>query len=99
MKTIHVETVVGRKVRDVDGKVAGRFEEVHADWRGGECIVTHYVIASNKARRGFHWTLLITMILRQLGAEKSGGGIVVPRDRLDLETMRLKCRVEELADR
>ncbi len=97
MTTVHIETLVGRKVRDVSGRIVGRFEEVHGDWRGGECIVTHYVLASKEARRGFHWTHLITMILRQLGAEKNGGSIVVPWDKLDLGAMRLKCRVEELA--
>ena len=96
MSEVHLETIVGRSVLDIDGKVAGRLEDVHADWRGSECIVTHYVLASTRAQEGFHWTNLITMVLRRLGAEKSGGGIVVPWDQLDLETMRLKCRVENL---
>lgn len=99
MNVIHVETIVGTEVRDVTGKVAGRLEEVHADWRGDECIVTHYVLASKKTRRGVSLTNAIHFVLRLLGAEKSGGSIVVPWDKLDLsdpEKPRLNCRAEEL---
>ena len=41
MTTVHIETLVGRKVCDATGRIVGRFEEVHGDWRGSECIVTH----------------------------------------------------------
>ena len=88
MSITHAEVAVGRKVRDVEGKTAGRLEEIHADWRGGECIVTHYVLA---ARGSF--------FMRALGRKKSHDTIVVPWDKLDLSDptrLLLLCRVEEL---
>lgn len=99
MSIVQLETLVGTEVRDATGKLAGRLEEVHADWQGEECIVTHYVLASRHARRGISLTDAITFVLRLLGAEKAGGSIVVPWDKLDLsdpEKPRLKCRAEEL---
>jgi len=85
---VQIEVLEGREVRDVDGKVAGRLEDVHADWRGGECIVTHYVLSAGSSP--------IAFFLQLLGAEKKRGKIVVPWDKLDLPTMRLTCRIADL---
>lgn len=73
MSFVHLETLVGKKVRDADGKVAGRLEEVHADWRGGECIVTYYQIA----RKG-------TYFVRKLGMSKKAASLIVTWDKMDL---------------
>lgn len=87
MKLVHLEKVSARKIHDLDGKLAGRLEEVHADWRGGECIVTHYTIAP----RG-------TFLLRQIGFMQMAAW-VVPWDRMDFsdpDKPKLKCRIGEL---
>ena len=88
MTITRIEVAFGRKVRDRDGKLVGRLEEVHADWRGDECIVTHYVIA----RRG-------SFLLRELGMKKSHDTIIVPWDRFDLRDAtrpRVTCSRDEL---
>lgn len=87
MKLVHLEKICAKQIRDRDGKVAGRLEEVHADWRGGECIVTHYTIAP----RG-------TYLLRQMGFTGQGA-YVVPWDRMDFSDPakpRLNCRISDL---
>ena len=87
MKLVHLEKIAAKKVRDADGKLAGRLEEVHADWRGGECLVTHYTIAP----RG-------TYVLRQMGFMKARA-YVVPWDRMDFSDPgkpKLNCRISEL---
>lgn len=87
MRLIHLEEISAKKVRDVDGKHCGRLEEVHADWRGGECVVTHYTIAP----RG-------TYVLRQMGFVQIPA-FVVPWDRMDFsdpDKPKLKCRIGEL---
>jgi sporulation protein YlmC with PRC-barrel domain len=88
LSVVHLEKVVAKKIRDSDGQVAGRLEEVHADWRGGECVVTHYVIASKG-----------TYALQQIGFKKRTRSYIVPWDRMDFsdpEKPRLNCRIDEL---
>ena len=87
MKLVHLEKVSAKKIRDLDGKHAGRLEEVHADWQGHECVVTHYTIAP----RG-------TYVLRQMGFMQVPA-YVVPWDRMDFsdpEKPKLNCRIGEL---
>ena len=75
MTLVHLETIAGRKVRDRNGKVAGRIEEVHADWRGDECVVSYYELASRPAT--------LRYIARILGGKSTRGAIVVPWDGID----------------
>jgi len=88
LNVVHLEQVSATKVHDIDGKIAGRLEAVHADWRGGECIVTHYVIAG----KGMYF-------LRRIGLKNKTRSYVVPWDRLDFsdpQKPRLKCRIDDL---
>jgi len=39
---VHVERILGRRVRDLDGKVIGRLEEIAAEVSGDSCIVTEF---------------------------------------------------------
>jgi len=39
---VHLELLIGRKVRDSEGRVLGRIEEVHADRVDQECVVREY---------------------------------------------------------
>ena len=41
---VNVELLIGKKVVDADGKVAGRLHDVHGDWRGSECVITYYTL-------------------------------------------------------
>jgi len=86
---VHLEVVVGKQVRDVDGRTVGRLEDVYADWRGEECIVTHYALVSSA----------LIFVLRLLGARKTFGTIIVPWNKLDFSDPshpRLNCRFEDL---
>jgi hypothetical protein len=85
---VHLEMISGAKVRDAGGAIAGRLHDVHAEWRGEECIVTHYTLAAN----------LIAYILLQLGSRRQQT-IVVPWDRMDFsdpDRPRLTCGVQDL---
>ena len=42
MASIHVELLVGRRVRDAKGKVLGRIEEIVARRRGPDYVVEEY---------------------------------------------------------
>jgi sporulation protein YlmC with PRC-barrel domain len=41
-REVHLERVLGRRVRDIDGMVVGRLEEVAAETRGDGCVVTEF---------------------------------------------------------
>ena len=40
----HVEHLLGRRVRDVDGEIVGRLEEIHVENIDGDELVTEYHI-------------------------------------------------------
>ncbi len=42
MKYVHIQDIVGRRVRDGNGKVLGRLHAIRAEVQGDECIVTEY---------------------------------------------------------
>lgn len=46
MTTVHVELLLGRRVLDVNGEVAGRIFEIHAVRRGALCFVEGYLLGS-----------------------------------------------------
>lgn len=39
---VRLQHLVGRRVRDANGKVIGRLHAVRAEIRGGDCIITEY---------------------------------------------------------
>ena|SRR5690349_10919818 len=41
---LHVEQLLGKKVRDRDGRVVGRLEEFHVEVVDGEHVVTEFLI-------------------------------------------------------
>jgi sporulation protein YlmC with PRC-barrel domain len=86
---VQLEVVIGKKVRDADGRKAGRLEEVHGDWQGEHCVITHYEIA----------TSAFTFVLRLLGMYGSIKKLVVPWDKIDWsdpKRPRLTCRIADL---
>jgi len=98
---IPFERLLGREVRDVDGRRAGRLEEVHARRRGGELLVTEYVLGT----AGFVERLSLGPVLRALLGSRfypEAARYTIDWDELDLadpERPRLKGRVAELERR
>jgi len=88
-----VELMFGKRVRDVNDKVAGRIESIHATWKGNACVVDEYHLgaAALLERLGITAGTLIGVGSRE--------PLRVPWDQLDLsdpERPRLKCAVEDL---
>ena len=85
---VQLEKLVGRVVYDVDGRKAGRLEEVIANRDG---FVNEYILG----KEGLWERLGITGLwIIFLGREKNGKH--VPWEKMDLINLKLKCRVEEL---
>ena len=92
-KKIHAEALVGRRVRDANGRMIGRIEEIAVVRRGKECYVEEYLVgaAAVVSRLGISAGSLVGIRL--------GKPVRVPWQQLDLsdpERLRLRCRLEEL---
>ena len=86
MKTVRFELLLGRVVRDPDGKKAGRILEVRVEPEGEDRVVTEYLLgaAALKAR---------------LGLSAGREPLRIPWDLLDLRDPgkpRLRCALAEL---
>ncbi|HEX2439636.1 MAG TPA: hypothetical protein VHT71_15105 [Methylomirabilota bacterium] len=43
---VHVERLLGRKVRDSEGRVVGRLEEIHTRREGDQVVVSEWVLGT-----------------------------------------------------
>jgi hypothetical protein len=101
-RRIHLERLINKKVRDPNGRSAGRIEEVRARVSAEGCLVEAYLLG----RAGLMARLSIPgftqMLLGFAGAKGAGTNREVPWDLMDLSNPRkprLRCTVEELKAR
>jgi len=94
VKSIRAELLAGRRVYDIDGKVAGRIHSIHLERDGPQCVVDEYLLGSAAllARLG-----ITTM--RLFGRRRFPEPLHVPWHQLDVsdpEHPRLRCRIADL---
>lgn len=46
MKSVRLQHLAGRRVRDANGKVIGRLHAIKAEIRGDECVITEFHLGS-----------------------------------------------------
>ena len=81
---LNVEQLLGTKVRDGDGNVIGRIEEIRAERTDDACYVDSYLVgASAVVERLSAWSL-IRPIKRMLKSEHIVSVLEVPWQDLDL---------------
>ena len=89
---LHLEDLLGRRVRDPDGRVIGRIEEFRARREGGHWVVTEYDIGPT--------ALLERLAVRHLGVPWPGvHGYRAMWDQLNFEDPHhptLTCGTDEL---
>jgi len=93
-KTVRLQEIVGRLVRDVNGARVGRIRCVHAERDGDECVIREYEIGTAALLSRFG---LSTLSL--IGWPRHRKPLCVPWDQLDLsdpQRPRLLCTKEEL---
>ena len=94
---LHLELLLGKRVRDADGKPVGRIEEFRAEHEGGEWVVREYLVGSY----GLLERLAVWSIVRApFGGRGRGRGYKIRWDQLDvtdLDHPRTRCRRVELA--
>ena len=81
---LNVESLLGAKVRDTNGKVVGRIEEIRAERTDDACYVDSYLVgASAVIERLSAWTL-VRPIKRMLRSHDIESVVEVPWKDLDL---------------
>lgn len=97
---IHLELLLGRRVVDAEGRHAGRLEEMRAELRADEWVITEFLVGrAALVERLSAWKIGMSL-LRLLGSRKgAAAGYRVPWDKLDLSDParpRLSCLCDEL---
>lgn len=94
---LHLELLLGKRLRDVEGKPVGRIEEFRAELKAGEWIISEYLVGSYGLwERLSAWSIVRLL----LGRRRTGAnGSRIPWDQMDLadpNQPRLRCRRETL---
>ena len=98
-REIHVELLLGKRVRALNGRTIGRLEEVRAQEIRGQYFVKEYLVGNYAAMERLAVLTIARAILRLFGIRKKNGGYRVPWDKIDLSDPRrprLLCAVDEL---
>lgn len=99
---IHVELLLGRLVRDINGRKVGRLEEVRAERVGGQLCVVEYLTGGLGAAHRIGLSSLPFAALGLLGLPSGGGGYHIPWKEMDLSDPfhpRTRCPREQLSAR
>jgi hypothetical protein len=91
-RELRLDRLIGRRVLGRNNRPVGRLEEFRTEMRGGECVITEFVIgaAGLLERLGVGVNLLMG---------RAAGGYVARWDQVDVsdpERPRLTCSLEEL---
>jgi len=95
---INLELLLSRRVYALNGKVVGRLEEIRAELRGSECVVTEYLVGVYAMFERLAAWSIGRSILRTLRV-REGGGYRVAWHQLDLSDPlrpRLCCPMSDL---
>jgi sporulation protein YlmC with PRC-barrel domain len=98
-REINLELLLNRRVYALNGKCIGRIEEMRAEMRGGECVLTEYLVGVYALFERLAAGSIGRSILRALRLRRKDGGYRVPWNQLDLSDPlhpRLKCVVRDL---
>ena len=102
---IRLSDVIGRVVRDVDGRSVGRLEEMRAEIelheRGNDYVVVEFHVGAYGALEALAGASFARHVLRRLGPLVGYRYYLVPWTRMDLSEPsrpRITCRAADLAD-
>jgi sporulation protein YlmC with PRC-barrel domain len=96
---IHLESLLSKRVLDINGQSIGRIEEVHAVQHGEDYYVHEYLLGPYALLERLSLWVMTLPLLRLFRARNCGAEYRLPWDRLDLtdpERPQLRCTREEL---
>ena len=98
-REINLDLLLSRRVYALNGRYIGRVEEIRAQMRNGECVVTEYLVGVYAIFERLAASDIGRSILRVLRLNGKGEGYRVRWNQLDLtdpQRPRLRCPVGEL---
>ena len=99
VRRIHLEHLLGRTVRDVDGRSAGRIEEIEAEETSRGCFVTAFVLGEKGLLKRLSFRGIGPLFLPALARKAEVRATGVPWEMIDLtnpKKPRLRCRKDQL---
>jgi hypothetical protein len=93
MILVAIQQLVGQRVRDTNGRVAGRLQAIRAERIGPRCIVHEFHLGKDA------WLSRIGAASSRLFGFKRKGPLRVPWQKIDLtepSQPRLRCTIDEL---
>ena len=98
-RRIHVERLLGRSVRDTDGRRAGRIEEIEVESCSQGCFVTGFVLGAEGLLQRLSFRGIVPLFIPSISAKAQKRAKVVPWQQMDLrdpKRPRLRCRKNDL---
>jgi hypothetical protein len=96
---VHVEDLLGKTVRDIDNRRAGRIEEIEVENTSRGCFVTAFILGEKGLLQRLSFRGLLPLFLPWLLKKGHTYGKDVPWERMDLSNPkrpRLRCRKDEV---
>ena len=84
IRECRVELLLGRRVRDANGEVVGRLEEIVADYVDDEFVVREFHVGAFAILERLDGGRLRRGLLRLIGGDRVYDGYVVPWEHMDL---------------
>ena len=98
-RRIHAERLLGRTVRDINGRKAGRIQEIEVENSGDGCFVTGFVLGAQGLLKRLSFRGIGPLFIPSLAHRAQKRAKTVPWQQIDLanpKRPRLLCRKEEL---
>ena len=83
-RELHLELLLGRMVRDAEGRSMGRLEELRAVEHGGELRVSQFLVGRYGVAARLSSNSLRRALLHLYGSPRQKGGFVIPWSWMDL---------------
>jgi sporulation protein YlmC with PRC-barrel domain len=99
MRELNADLLIGRRVYALNGRSIGRLQDIRVEMRGGECVVTGYLVGVYGLAERLAATDIGRTVLRTLAGRSKRVGYTVPWRQLDLtdsQRPRLRCPLEDL---
>jgi sporulation protein YlmC with PRC-barrel domain len=98
-RRICIERLLGRSVRDIDGRRAGRIEEIEVETSRHCCFVTGFILGTEGLLQRLSFRGIGPLFIPSLSAKAKKRAHAVPWQQMDLRNPkrpRLRCRKTDL---
>jgi hypothetical protein len=92
VKTVRLDLLMGHRVRDVEGRVVGRLEEVRMERRGADWVAVEFHLGAGAALERYS----ASVFGLPRNAQRGWAATWEQMDWTEPRTPRLRCRRDEL---